>query len=82
MLLTVEQAAERMGVGVRFIRRLIDERRIRFVRLGERKTRIEDTAVDEFIAAGRVEPDISCRPHNARRATASRPSERLAGAGQ
>jgi excisionase family DNA binding protein len=54
-LLTVEQVAERMGVGPRFVRRLIAEKRIAYVKLGAH-VRIEDTVVDEFIAAGRVEP--------------------------
>ena len=56
ILLTIEEAAERMGVGVRFMRRLIDERRIPVVKLGERKTRLDEDDVDAFIAAARVEP--------------------------
>jgi excisionase family DNA binding protein len=53
-LLTVEDAAERMGVTPRFVRRLIAEKRITYVKLGSH-VRIEDTVVDEFIAVGRVE---------------------------
>jgi excisionase family DNA binding protein len=34
MLLTVDQAAERLGTSVRFVRRLITERRIAYVKLG------------------------------------------------
>ena len=33
-LLTVEQAAERLGTSVRFVRRLIAERRIAYVKVG------------------------------------------------
>ncbi|GAA4199698.1 helix-turn-helix domain-containing protein [Actinocatenispora rupis] len=55
MLLSVAQAAERFGTGERFPRRLIAERRIRFVRLG-RHVRIPASAVDEFIKEGTVEP--------------------------
>ena len=35
MLLTVEQAAERLGTSVRFIRRLRTERRLTIVKLGK-----------------------------------------------
>jgi len=51
-LLTVEQASERLGTSTRFVRRLIAERRISFVKLG-RHVRID---IDAFVAAGRVEP--------------------------
>ncbi|MFG1997919.1 excisionase family DNA-binding protein [Spirillospora sp. NPDC048911] len=59
-LLTVEQAAELLSTSERFPRRLIAERRIRFVRLGEPGkrglVRIPESALREFIAAGLVEP--------------------------
>jgi excisionase family DNA binding protein len=54
-LLTVHQAAERLGTSVRFPRRLIAERRIVFVRVG-RHVRIPEGAIDEMIASGMVEP--------------------------
>jgi len=54
-LLTVAQVAELLGTTERFPRRLIAERRIRFVRVG-RHVRIPESAVAEFIAAGVVEP--------------------------
>jgi excisionase family DNA binding protein len=53
-LLTVAQVAELLGTTERFPRRLIAERRIRFVRVG-RHVRIPESAVREFIAAGLVE---------------------------
>ena len=54
-LLTVEAAAERMSTSVRFVRRLIAERRIEFVKVG-RHVRISESALAAFIAAGRVQP--------------------------
>ena len=54
-LLTVEAAAERLSTSQRFIRRLIAERRIEFVKVG-RHVRISESALDDFIDAGRVKP--------------------------
>jgi excisionase family DNA binding protein len=54
-LLTVAEAAGRLGVPVRFIRRLIAERRIRFYKIG-RYVRIDSQDLDAFIEAGRVDP--------------------------
>jgi excisionase family DNA binding protein len=54
-LLTVHQAADRLGTSVRFPRRLIAERRIVFVRVG-RHVRIPEGGIDELIASGTVEP--------------------------
>ncbi len=53
-LLTVEEAAERLGTSVRFVRRLVFERRIAYTKLG-RHVRIADRDLDAFIAAGRIE---------------------------
>jgi excisionase family DNA binding protein len=57
-LLTVEQAAERLGTSERFVRRLIAERHIAYVKLG-RHVRIAARDLDAFIAAGRVEGGAS-----------------------
>jgi len=54
-LLTVAQAAEVLVTTERFPRRLIEQRRIRFVRVG-RHVRIPESALREFIEAGSVEP--------------------------
>jgi excisionase family DNA binding protein len=54
-LLSVEEAADRLGTSPRFIRRLIAERRIAFTKLG-RHVRIDTKDIDAFIAPGRVEP--------------------------
>jgi len=54
-LLAVDQAGELLGTGPRFIRRLIAERRIEFVRVG-RHVRVTESALAAFVEAGRVEP--------------------------
>jgi len=59
-LLTVSEAADILRTSERFPRRLIEERRIRFVRVG-RHVRIPESALREFIAAGLVEPAITKR---------------------
>ena len=53
-LLSVEQAAERLGTSVRFVRRLVFERRIAYVKIG-RHVRISSRDLDAFVRAGRVE---------------------------
>jgi excisionase family DNA binding protein len=53
--LTVNEAALRMNVTPRFVRRLVEERRIAFLKVG-RHIRFDVDDVDEFLAAGRVEP--------------------------
>lgn len=54
VLLSVDEVGRILGTGPRFPRRLIAERRIRFVRVG-RHVRIPRSVLDEFIAAGTVE---------------------------
>jgi excisionase family DNA binding protein len=53
-LLTIEQAAERLGTTERFVRRLIAERRIAYVKVG-RHVRISEHDLINFVAIGRVE---------------------------
>jgi excisionase family DNA binding protein len=75
-LLSVEQAAERLGTSVRFVRRLIAERRIAYVKVG-RHVRLDPTDVEAFIAASRVEirpSSVTALPHrhpNSRRASSA-----------
>lgn len=57
-LLTVDEAAVRLSTGTRFIRRLIAERRIPYVKLGAH-VRIDEEDLDAFVAAGRVRPQMS-----------------------
>ncbi|MFE4328085.1 excisionase family DNA-binding protein [Streptomyces sp. NPDC056831] len=65
-LLSVDQVAELLGTTVRFPRRLIEERRITFVKVG-RHVRIPETAVAAFITANTVEP-VTIRRAGLRRA--------------
>ncbi|MDF2742715.1 MAG: excisionase [Actinomycetia bacterium] len=53
-LLTPEEAAERLGTSLRFVRRLVFERRIRFFKVG-RHVRIAASDLEAYIEAGRVE---------------------------
>ena len=55
-LLSVGEAAEMLGTTARFPRRLVAERRIRFVHVG-RHVRIPASALEAFVASGAVEPD-------------------------
>lgn len=52
-LLTVVQAGEYLGTGERFVRRLITERRISYVKVGK-YVRLERATLDAFVDAGRV----------------------------
>jgi excisionase family DNA binding protein len=54
-LLTADEAAARLNTTTRFVRRLIAERRIPFIKLGK-FVRISTDDLDRFVAAGRVEP--------------------------
>ena len=58
-LLTASQAGDYLQTGERFIRRLIAERRIPYVKLGK-FVRVQRSALDAFIEAGRVPltPDV------------------------
>ena len=57
-LLTVEAAAEELGTPVRFVRRLIHERRIRFHKIGK-YVRIARSDLEEFIASSAVKPSVA-----------------------
>ncbi|WP_432000455.1 helix-turn-helix domain-containing protein [Streptomyces sioyaensis] len=61
-LLTVDEAAVRLATGARFVRRLIAERRIAFVRIG-RHVRIPASAVEAFIQEGMVAPITAASVH-------------------
>ena len=54
-LLSLDEAAQILGTGVRFTRRLVAERRIAFVKIG-RHVRIPESALDRFIEASTVQP--------------------------
>jgi excisionase family DNA binding protein len=53
--LTIDEAADVLGMSPRYVRRLISERRIAFYRLG-RSVRLAETDLQEFARSGRVEP--------------------------
>lgn len=53
-LVSVDQAAERLGTTPKHVRRLITERRIAYTRVG-RYIRIDVADLEAFVAAGRVE---------------------------
>jgi excisionase family DNA binding protein len=55
-LFTPAEFGEATNTSERFARRLINERRIRFVRCGK-FVRIPQTALEEFLAAGTVEAE-------------------------
>ncbi|WP_156727535.1 excisionase family DNA-binding protein [Streptomyces apocyni] len=65
--LSVTQVAEVLGTTVRFPRRLIEERRIRYVKVG-RHVRIPESAVRDYIETHTVEP-VRRRRTRYRRAT-------------
>lgn len=54
-LLTFEEAAEALGTPSRFPRRLVAQRRIRFVKVG-RYVRIPESAIEAFVQNGTVDP--------------------------
>jgi excisionase family DNA binding protein len=54
-LLSVEAAAELLSTSPRFVRRLIAERRIEFVKVG-RHVRISESTLNDFIRSGVVKP--------------------------
>ncbi|MFS8203278.1 excisionase family DNA-binding protein (plasmid) [Streptomyces sp. CWNU-52B] len=56
-LLNVQEVAELLGTTVRFSRRLIEERRITFVKVG-RHVRIPERAVEAYVVANTVEPVV------------------------
>ena len=58
--LTVPEAAALLGVSERFIRHLVAERRIPYIKLG-RLLRFDPEDLAAFIEAGRVEPRDASR---------------------
>ncbi|MEU3163802.1 helix-turn-helix domain-containing protein [Streptosporangium sp. NPDC006930] len=54
-LLTVIEAADLLHTSVRFVRRLVAERRIEFVKVG-RHVRIRESALVAYVVAGTVPP--------------------------
>ena len=65
-LLTVDEVAARLGTTTRFPRRLIEERRITFVKVG-RHVRIPESAIQAYLTAHTVTP-LRRRPRYGRAA--------------
>ena len=55
-LLDIDGLAARLGVTARFVRRLVEERRVPFVKLG-RLVRFDPVEVQAWIRASRVAPE-------------------------
>jgi excisionase family DNA binding protein len=56
--MNIEAAAERLGVTVRLVRRLVFERRIPYLKIGK-YVRFDPDALDRWVAEQRVEPQAS-----------------------
>ena len=54
MLLDIAAAAEKLGCNERFMRRLVQERRIPFVKLGGTKVRFSLRELDQWVEGQRV----------------------------
>lgn len=57
-LMDVPSAAERLGCSPRYVRRLVLERRIPFVKLGGSKVRFSVIELEKWIDAQRVSPVV------------------------
>jgi excisionase family DNA binding protein len=68
-LIDIAGLAERLGVSERFVRRLVDERRIPFLKIG-RHVRFQPDDVERWIRASRVDPS---QPFGGRVLAGSRP---------
>lgn len=54
-LISVDEAAERIGISTRTVRRLVQQRKLRHLRFG-RLIRLNVWDVDSFLASATVEP--------------------------
>jgi excisionase family DNA binding protein len=68
-LLTIDEAATRMSMSTRYVRRLVAERRIPFYRLG-RSVRIDPADLAAHVQSGRVEPITETTVYNHLRSAA------------
>jgi excisionase family DNA binding protein len=57
-LMDIEATAERLGVSVRLVRRLVFERRIPYLKIGK-YVRFDPDALDRWVLEQRVEPHAS-----------------------
>jgi excisionase family DNA binding protein len=57
-LLTLEEVAERLQVGIAYVRRhLLHEYRLAYVKVGARTRRVRESDLNVFLATRRVTPD-------------------------
>lgn len=54
-LLDIRAAANRLGCSERFIRRLVQERRVPFIKLGGTRVRFAEADLDKWVTGQRVE---------------------------
>ncbi len=60
-LLDIDALAARLGVTVRFVRRLVDERRVPYLKLG-RLVRFDADEIEAWLVSHRVDPPVIIRP--------------------
>ena len=53
-LLDIREAANRLGCSERFVRRLVQERRIPFIKLGGTRVRFVEADLDTWVAGQRI----------------------------
>jgi excisionase family DNA binding protein len=64
-LMDIAGVAERLGVSVRYVRRLVAERRIPYIKLGH-LLRFDPEAIDEWLDKARVDEAWPSRPRRPR----------------
>lgn len=55
--LNIEEAAYRLGVSVRYMRRMVDEKRVRYLKVG-RLVRFRSPDLEAFLKQAEVEPVV------------------------
>jgi excisionase family DNA binding protein len=60
-LLNIDALAERLGVSVRFVRRMVEERRVPYFKLG-RLVRFDAVEVEAWLISHHVEPPTLSPP--------------------
>lgn len=55
--LNIQEAAHRLGVSVRYMRRMVDERRVRYLKVG-RLVRFRGPDLEAFLKQAEVEPVV------------------------
>ena len=58
--LSIEDAAHRLGVSVRYVRRMVDEKRVRYLKIG-RLVRFRDADLEAFLTQSEIQPASSSK---------------------